>query len=66
MNKKRVRRFYTAKETRRNSIRDGVHERMESKEGEDDFIVTTFITSDRQKNKGNTRWCQNTFLWSQD
>ena len=54
MNKKRVRRFYTAKETRRNSLRDSIHEWMESKEGEYNFIVTTFITSDREKNKGNT------------
>ena len=51
MNKKRVRRFYTAKETRRNSIRDGVHERMESKEGEDDFVVTTCVASDRREEK---------------
>ena len=54
MNKKGVRRFYTAKETRRNSFRDSIHEWMESKEGEYNFIVTTFITSDREKNKGNT------------
>ena len=49
MNKKRVRRFYTAKETRRNNIRDGLHEWMESKKGKNDFVVTTCVASDRRE-----------------
>ena len=42
----RVERFYTAIETGRNSLRDGIHEWMESKEGKNDLVVTTCIANE--------------------
>ena len=67
MNKKRARRFCTAKETGRNSLRDSIHEWMESKEREDDFVVTPCVSNRMIREKyGNTLEYQSIFLWSQN